>query len=154
VFVTAYDAAKFCSWLGRRLPTEAEWERIARGTDGARYPWGNALPRPGQVNAIVGSHEPDALMPVEAAAFESGKSRDGVWQLIGNAQEWTATLARTVDDHIVPLGNWNGRDRVPILVVMGGGYMDNAQSITGPMNDLEPGYADQETGFRCIATAN
>jgi energy-coupling factor transporter ATP-binding protein EcfA2 len=151
VFVTAYDAAQFCSWLGRRLPTEAEWERIARGTDGARYPWGNASPGPGQVNAIVGSHEPDALVPVEAPAFESGKSRDGVWQLIGNAQEWTATLARTVNNHIVLLGNWNGRDRVSLLVVMGGGYTDNAPSITRPTNTLEPGQPDPETGFRCIA---
>ena len=50
VYVTAYEAAAFCSWLGRRLPTEAEWDLIAYGTDGRRYPWGSTPPVPGQVN--------------------------------------------------------------------------------------------------------
>ena len=93
VFVTAYDAVQFCSWLGRRLPTEAEWERAARGTSGARYPWGNAWPEQGQVNAGV-DHLPHGLVPAVSPAFARGQSKDGVEQLIGNAAEWTETLVR------------------------------------------------------------
>src|SRR5712691_9033060 len=78
VWVTAYDAAQFCTWLGRRLPTEPEWERIARGTDGAPYPWGHAPPKPGQANIILGNRQPGGLVPVSSAAFRSGDSGDGV----------------------------------------------------------------------------
>jgi formylglycine-generating enzyme required for sulfatase activity len=78
VFVTAYNAATFCAWIGRRLPTEAEWERVARATDGRRVPWGAARPRPGQVNAIVAGHKPRGLVPVDAPGFEGGQSAEPV----------------------------------------------------------------------------
>jgi len=156
VYVTAYDAEKFCTWIGRRLPTEPEWERIARGTDGARYPWGNAKPVVGQVNAIVGKHHPGGLVPVDSPAFKSGDSRDGIEQLIGNVQEWTATLARYAPDnvHVVLLGNWNGRARVPLLAVIGGGYLDAVMSVEGSLTGGVPDIQDAQTGFRCVATTN
>ena len=121
VYVTAFDAVEFCSWLGRRLPTEPEWERIARGADGAAYPWGRALPKLGQVNAIVGHHRPSGLVPADSAAFSSGDSKEGIEQLIGNVREWTATLAYTnAADATVLQGNWNGHSRVPTVAVIGG----------------------------------
>ena len=155
VYVTAYDAAQFCTWLGRRLPTEFEWERIARGTDGARYPWGDAPPAPGQVNASVGGRKPGTLVPVDSSAFRSGDSRDGVEQLIGNAQEWTATQAR-YDAHQVPvlLASWNGTDRVPSLAVMGGSYLDPAVTVVSSIIVDDPTNPDANTGFRCVATTN
>ena len=155
VWVTAYDAVQFCSWLGRRLPTEPEWERIARGTDGAAYPWGNAPPKPGQANIILGNLKPRGLVPVSSAAFRSGDSRDGVEQLIGNAREWTATLSRynTRTGTLVLLGNWNERARVRTLTVMGGGYLDDAASVPESPVPFDPSTSDLETGFRCVATA-
>jgi energy-coupling factor transporter ATP-binding protein EcfA2 len=154
VFVTAYDAVRFCSWLGRRLPTESEWERIVRGTDGAQFPWGNAPPKPGQVNAVVGGHHPGGLIPVGSVAVRSGRSRDGVEQLIGNVREWTATRARYNDDNALILQqNWNGRDRVSSVAIIGGGYPDLALSTRASLFVGEPSSSDNETGLRCVATA-
>ena len=156
VYVTAYDAERFCTWIGRRLPTEPEWERIARGTDGARYPWGNAPPVLGQVNAIVGNHHPSGLVPVNSPAFKSGDSSDGVEQLIGNVQEWTATRARYAADnvHVVLLGSWNGIAHVLDLAVIGGGYLNGVMSVKGSLIPSDPTVPDAETGFRCVATTN
>jgi energy-coupling factor transporter ATP-binding protein EcfA2 len=156
VYVTAYDAEQFCTWLGRRLPTEPEWERIARGTDGALYPWGNAPPVFGQVNSAVGDHHPNALAPVDSPVFRSGDSKDGVEQLIGNAQEWTASRAGYAADkvHVLVLGNWNGTDRVTGLAIIGGGYLDGVTSVEGSLTVSEPNLPDAETGFRCVAPTN
>jgi Sulfatase-modifying factor enzyme 1/TIR domain len=154
VYVTAYDAADFCSWLGRRLPTEAEWERAARGTDGARFPWGNAWPKPGQVNAILGGHRASGLVPVDSPAFERGQSPDRVEQLIGNAAEWTATRARYTgnDNHVLLQGNWNGRDRVLTLAVMGGSWEADVASAADSVIPTDAILPDPEIGFRCVAT--
>ncbi len=154
VWITAYDAVRFCSWIGRRLPTEPEWERIARGTDGATYPWGNTPPRPGQVNAAVGDHQPGALVPVDSAAFSSGDSEQGVEQLIGNAREWTATEAHRLNGRTVVLqGSWNGRDRVPAVAIIGEGFQDEATSVRDSLTTGDPSSPDSETGFRCVAPA-
>ena len=114
VYVTAYDAAQFCPWIGRRLPTEPEWERIAR--DKRRpVPLGQYPAYAGSGQRHPGRPQPSGLVPVHSPAFESGESGDGVEQLIGNVQEWTATLARYAPNnvHLLLLGNWNGRARVP-----------------------------------------
>ena len=158
VYVTAYDAAAFCSWLGRRLPTAAEWEWIVRGPHGTRFPWGNARPKPGQVNAIInGRLARDGLVPVDAPAFSSGESPQGIEQLIGNAQEWTATRVLDRNGIIKWLGNWNGRDPALDLAVMGGGFEDEVASGVASADDSMTSalanIPDEETGFRCVAAA-
>jgi energy-coupling factor transporter ATP-binding protein EcfA2 len=154
VWVDAYDAVEYCSWLGRRLLTEPEWERIARGTDGALYPWGNASPKLGQVNAIVDNHRPTGLVPADSAAFSSGDSPDGIEQLIGNVEEWTATVASsTANGDFVSLGNWNGRDPVNGVAVVGDGYLDDAENVPDSPTAGDPSAPDTEIGFRCVATA-
>ena len=151
VWVTAYDAADFCSWLGRRLPTAAEWERIARGTHGARFPWGNASPQPDQVNAVVGGYRPRGLVPVDSPRFRRGESSDGIEQLIGNAAEWTATPV--IRGHVEWHETWNGRGLVPALAAMGYGWHDdNVVSADASQTPSDPTVPEDETGFRCVAT--
>ncbi|AYG79167.1 Hercynine oxygenase [Streptomyces hundungensis] len=88
--VSWYEADAYARWAGRRLPTEAEWEKAARHDSvsgrSRRYPWGDADPTPAHAN--LGQRH---LRPAPAGAYPEGQSPDGVRQLMGDVWEWTAS---------------------------------------------------------------
>jgi cytochrome c-type biogenesis protein len=90
--VSWYDAANFCQWAKKQLPTEKLWERAARGKDGSEYPWGNQF----QVGWANLSKRPGSKnQPVAVGTFPKSASSEGVHDLIGNVWEW-------VDDDYQP----------------------------------------------------
>jgi formylglycine-generating enzyme required for sulfatase activity len=149
VYLTAYQAAEFCRWLGRRLPAGAEWERAVRGTSGRPWPWGTARPTGRHANLMF---EKPALVRVNDQRFASGATPEGITGLVGNVWEWTSTpetCSTTPYDCRRP---WNGRDKVDLLEVRGSSFLGAAESVTfvDPQASI---HAAPELGFRCARTS-
>jgi len=148
VNVSWNDANAYCAWTGRRLPSEAEWEKAARGTDGRLFPWGNNLPTTqlANVNGLTNT------LPV--GSYPNGASPYGALDMTGNVWEWTSSYYQ--DDYYtaMPENNPSGPESGTNRIVRGGSwgsfvnielvYLSSAFRFSD-----SPGYSSDLLGFRC-----
>ena len=146
VFVDWFDAYAYAKWKGHRLPTQQEWEKAARGTDGRTYPWGNDATQISKVNTSADYHAESGAAkgqvdgynrwsPVDAMTGD--RSPYGVMDMAGNVSEWTASVTP--------------RGLLKFPVVCGGNFGSAGVDVTRRVTDLADLNTNERVGFRTVS---
>ena len=150
VGVSWKEAVAYCKWSGKRLPTEAEWEKAGRGKRPIKYPWGDSPPNSEKLN-----YNQEKMKTTPVGSYEKGKSDYGVYDLSGNVSEWVHDWHFPEYYLFSPKENPQGPEKGQYKIIRGGNWRNNADYVDLTYrNATAPNVRNDTVGFRCAKNAS
>lgn len=148
-YIAWHDADDFCRWLRRRLPTEAEWEKAARGPQGLEFPWGNDWDIKKTNIGSKAESEDDVTLP--GGSYPTDKSYYGVYDLAGNVSEWVSNWYQPYPGSDYHSDNFGEKHKVKRGGEAGIGHYSLSHFFRGAVRSHADPAVESSGGFRCAA---